>query len=457
MEKLVELSEQEALIEFQLNCKCRANVRLKSLNSTTPIAFKVQTSSPHKFLVNPPNGLIPPLSYATFQIVLKSQSQLPSSFPRSPSDRFLIKTAEFTGSTQSIQPESIPSWFNSETQLVTYDLKLKVAYVGIFLLRHAISVNDVDAVKNIVKRQKSVVTDLSLLCEAGLKMTTRVKVDNGDTTTVEEPKWVSNGWTELHVAAAFDRKDDLMRLIKEALEKGESLDCRDKDGCTAMHVGANKGNVELVKLLAQGGADINCKSNNGETALYAAAANGDQQMVDLLMELGANPIISTDNSGRTSIDIAREKGHIEIAKVLEQGELVLTAARRGEVKNVQQLLRKGGNPNYADQYGLTGLHAAAIKGHTDIISLLIEFGMDLECKDKEGHTALHLAVEGGNLETVELLVNNGAKINATTTKGATPIYLAKAMGYDDILEFLLSKGAPPPSLPSSSSSFSSML
>ncbi|KAF5200513.1 Ankyrin repeat domain-containing protein [Thalictrum thalictroides] len=471
MERLVELSEQEVQIDFQLNCKCRANVHLRSLSTTTPIAFKVQTSSPNKFLVNPPNGLIPPLSYATFQIILKPQTQLPSSFPRSPSDRFLIKTAKFHSSSESvyiIQSETINSWFNSEAQLVTYDLKLKVAYVGVFLLRHAITLSDTDAVKNIIKRQKSIVTDLSsddseslvrlatessnsgklieLLSQAGLKTNNaRQKLDNGD--VVEESKWVFKGWTDLHVAAAFNRMDEVSSWIKEVCEKGGSLDHRDRDGQTALHVAANKGNVECVKMLIEGGADKNAKCNDGWTALYTAAANGNCQIVELLMELGADPMISTED-GRTAVDIAQDKGHKEVVKILEQGDMVLTTARRGEVNNLKQLLQRGANPNYKDQYGLTALHASAIKGHKDIVSMLIESGMDLECHDKENHTALHLAVEGGNFETVELLVNKGANINAMSMKGATPTYMAKAMGYDNISHFLLNRGA------SSSSSLS---
>lgn len=40
----------------------------------SPIAFKVQTSSPHKFLVKPPNSLILPLCHATFHVILKPQA-----------------------------------------------------------------------------------------------------------------------------------------------------------------------------------------------------------------------------------------------------------------------------------------------------------------------------------------------------------------------------------------------
>lgn len=164
MERLVEVCEPaEVRIEFALNCKCRATVRLRSLSQTTPIAFKIQTSSPNKFLVNPPSGLIPPLSFATFQVILKPQSHLPRSYPRSPSDRFLVKTAEFaTNSSASTHPDSINSWFSSRPYgFSTHDLKLKVVFVGPVLLRDAVSRSDLDAVRSLIKRQRSVLADLS--------------------------------------------------------------------------------------------------------------------------------------------------------------------------------------------------------------------------------------------------------------------------------------------------------
>lgn len=111
--KIVSVSVSEVVIEFALNCKCRANVVLTSLCATAGVAFKVQTSSPTKFLVNPPSGIIPPLSNITFQIVLKPQTQLPADYPRSPHDRFLVRAAKLTSSLQPHQ--SIASWLSSQT------------------------------------------------------------------------------------------------------------------------------------------------------------------------------------------------------------------------------------------------------------------------------------------------------------------------------------------------------
>ncbi|CBI25437.3 unnamed protein product, partial [Vitis vinifera] len=393
--RLVEVSDHEVRIDFALGCKCRANVRLTSLSANTPIAFKVQTSSPQKFLVSPPTGLIPPLSSAAFQVILKPQSQPPAMFPRSPTDRFLIKTAlaaEF--STQSTQPDSINSWFASRP---TQDLKLKVVFVGPFLLRHAVAAGD-------------------LLVEAGLKSEARAKIDK--MSLEEETRWASKGWTGIHVAAAFDRTEELARLVK--LLGSGPLDFRDNEGRTALHLAVSKGNIQCARTLVEAGAD---------------------------------PTITAGHRGRSPLDIARDKGHKEIVEILEQGETVLTTARRGELKPLELLLQRGASINHRDQYGLTALHVAAIKGHKDVALLLIRFGLGLECQDSEGHAPLHLAVEGGSMETVEVLVDEGANINARSKRGATPLYMANALGYHDIAQFLVNRGASSSSLPPSSSPY----
>ncbi|KAL4576114.1 hypothetical protein LXL04_012203 [Taraxacum kok-saghyz] len=444
MEKLVEVSDQVVCIDFVLGTKCRATVRLRSLSATTAIAFKIQTSSPHKFLVNPPSGLISPLSQSTFQIILRPQPKIPSTFPRSASDKFLLRTC-LVGSAGPTNPDTITSW--------THDIKLKVAFVGPFLLRHAVNSGDCDAVRSMVKFQKTILSELStreaeslhrvatrldnavemvsLLLETGLKIgsTTRILED------VEESRWTEKGWSELHVAVAYDRADEVSRLIK--MRKPGALDCQDREGKTPLYLAASKGYERCVKLLAGAGANVDAKRIDGCTALYRAAAKGDRRMVKLLTDLGADPSIVADNRNRSSIDVARDEGHKEVVETLERGEEVLNAARRGDLARLEFLLETDASVNFRDQYGLTAIHIAAIKGHKDVVMLLVEFGSDLECTDAEGRTPLHLAVVGGGRDMVEVLLNRGANVNAKCKSGATPLQVAEAVGDEIVTQCLL--------------------
>ncbi|XP_071707046.1 protein VAPYRIN-LIKE-like [Rutidosis leptorrhynchoides] len=446
MEKLLEVSDHVVCIDFVLGTKCRTTVRLRSLSAKTPIAFKIQTSSPQKFLVSPPSGLISPLSQSTIQIILKPQAQIPSEFPRSVSDRFLIRTVRVDSTEFELtQIDNITTWTN--------DIKLKVVFVGPFLLRHAVNNGDCDAVRSMFKFQKNILTELttreteslhrvatrldnsvdmvSLLLESGLRIESTLSKTRS-LADVEECKWMEKGWTELHVAVAFDQTDEIQRLIK--MGKCGMLDCKDKEGRTALFLAASKGYERSVKLLAGAGSNVDSKRNDGWTALYRAAMKGDRRIVKVLIELGADPSIAVEQ--RSAFDVARKAGHNDIVETLERGEQVLTAARRGDLDRLEFLLETDASVNFRDQYGLTAIHMAAIKGYKDVVMLLVEFGADLESTDDEGRTPLHMAVVGGSKDTVEVLIIRGANVNAECYKGTIPLQIAQTMGNEIITQFL---------------------
>lgn len=132
----------------------------------------------------------------------------------------------------------------------------------------------------------------------------------------------------------------------------------------------------------------------------------------------------------------------EVVVFMEEGEAILEASRRGDVRELEFLLRGGAaSVNYRDRCGLTALHYAACKGHKDVVLMLVEAGWDLECEDEEGHVPLHMAVEGGDFETVQILVDKGVNLNARNSGGATPLFMARGWGHDDIYQLLKSKGA----------------
>lgn len=75
----------------------------------------------------------------------------------------------------------------------------------------------------------------------------------------------------------------------------------------------------IVKLLKRG-ADVNLSDKNSMTALHHAAASDDDELVDLLLEHSAN-IEALDDQGKTPSDLAREKGHVVLATMIENTHL----------------------------------------------------------------------------------------------------------------------------------------
>ncbi|KAG8651487.1 hypothetical protein MANES_07G133005v8 [Manihot esculenta] len=353
-----------------------SNVRLRSLSATTPIAFKVQTSWPHKFLVNPPTGLIPPSSSTIFQIILRPQTHLPSSFPRSPSDHFLIKTAPFPPNSSDLtNPDSLNSWFSSLPLWSTQDFKLKVAFVGPFLLRHAVSCGDVNSVKNIIKRQRSILSELSH----------RERLSRSFELLLS--------WLTLRVCFG-------------------PLDLRDKEGRTPLHFAAGRGNIKCARVLVESGADKDANSKDGRTALYRAAANGDHKMVEMLIEMGSDPTIA-DNHGRSAFDVARDKGHKGANKNYKDqyGFTALHAAAiKGHKDIVSMLVEFGVDLECQDNEGHSSLHFAVEGGSLETVEVLVGRGANVNAMSNRGATPLYMARTLGYTDISQFLVSRGASL-----------------------------------------------
>ena len=163
-----------------------------------------------------------------------------------------------------------------------------------------------------------------------------------------------------------------------------------------MHLAADLGNVELVKVLLEAGANPNARDEyNGFTILqgrriYKWSADKIVEIVKLLLEAGANP--NDSNSGsQTPLHRAAYEGNVEVIKMLleaganpnaNQGRYtpLHTVAQDGNVEAVKMLLEAGANPNAP---GLSGTPLASaeygrdttqgsIKPYQEIIRLLLE-------------------------------------------------------------------------------------
>ena len=124
-----------------------------------------------------------------------------------------------------------------------------------------------------------------------------------------------DGFTALHFACFFGQPDAAHLLI----EGGAAVDAVAANPTQVMplHSAASSRNLEAARLLLERGAPVNARQQAGWVPIHAAAQNGDRPMVELLLEHGADPKLVNDQ-GKTSALVAREKGHAEIATLLEE-------------------------------------------------------------------------------------------------------------------------------------------
>ena len=100
------------------------------------------------------------------------------------------------------------------------------------------------------------------------------------------------------------------------------------------------------------------------------------------------------------------------------------AARDGDLKVVQEAIRKKANIEIKKRYELTPLMVAVLNNHGAIVSALIAVGAKVDTRDEEGRGALTFAAQKGFVDIVQMLLAKGADPNTKTFNGVTALILA---------------------------------
>ncbi|XP_063579526.1 ankyrin repeat domain-containing protein 17 isoform X11 [Pongo abelii] len=229
----------------------------------------------------------------------------------------------------------------------------------------------------------------------------------------------SNHDTALTLACAGGHEE----LVQTLLERGASIEHRDKKGFTPLILAATAGHVGVVEILLDNGADIEAQSERTkDTPLSLACSGGRQEVVELLLARGANKE-HRNVSDYTPLSLAASGGYVNIIKIL------LNAG--AEI-----------NPRTGSKLGISPLMLAAMNGHTAAVKLLLDMGSDINAQiETNRNTALTLACFQGRTEVVSLLLDRKANVEHRAKTGLTPLMEAASGGYAEVGRVLLDKGA----------------
>ena len=277
-----------------------------------------------------------------------------------------------------------------------------------------------------------------------------------------------DGQTLLHISA----KNNDIEAVSLLIKKGAKIDSLDAEGKTPLLVALERRNVEVAKLLASNSADlfkkdnfgsspffyarevgllsnilnsktINQKDENGKTPLHYAVEDYDVLLVKQILTLGVPPIgIKEDGSNLLTIAY-RSPSKIEAAKIASLLLLAGVEPLYGDFKEFEQSVIKR---NYGARFtdGMTALHVVASKGYLGFVKHLIEQGCPVNAKNIANSTALHEAVRKGNTSCVSVLLSNGADPTITDSFGNTPLHIVMPKSSRlEIFNLLLSKGTNP--------------
>ncbi|CAJ0965881.1 unnamed protein product [Ranitomeya imitator] len=148
--------------------------------------------------------------------------------------------------------------------------------------------------------------------------------------------------------------------------------------------------------------------------MSTAAARGDLEQLEDLLQRTPN-VDALNRFGRTALQVMR-LGCPAIASLL---------------------LRRGADPNLQDSSGFSVLHDTARAGFQDTLQILLDFHADVNLQDKDGNIALHLAAKEGHLHMVQYLVlHTDTVVTHRNRNGDTPCDLARMYNREQVVVWL---------------------
>ncbi|EXU96965.1 ankyrin repeat protein [Metarhizium robertsii] len=230
-----------------------------------------------------------------------------------------------------------------------------------------------------------------------------------------DPSSVTDGRTPLELAVTRGNLD----IINMLLEHGANMHNPSDGGLTLLHIAAQYGYVDVLKVLLNRGFDPPVTTAGVRTPLQLAICNERIAAACFLIQKTTNHgasmqtfLSAMHHGAAVTLAVLHLKAGVARDGLINTrdrvGRTVLfMAARQGlKPRIVQEFVNRGADPRIADHFGTTPIFAAARNGHIDVVRqlLVIEPGL-IESTDNlyGGHSLLYWAQRSGNRQLVDLL------------------------------------------------------
>lgn len=177
--------------------------------------------------------------------------------------------------------------------------------------------------------------------------------------------------------------------------KPDQLESDEERATWDTFVASATGDTEALRTLIAANPRLSRAEYWYTSAMHFAVREGHVEAVRLLLDAGAEPEANGLHDG-SLIDMARERGHMEIVAVLD-----LARERRGRVE--------AGSDTHP-------VHVALTSGDVEAVRRSLDRDPDsLHIGNSKGASPLHRAVGRGEFDIVRLLLARGANVHATVS------------------------------------------
>lgn len=171
--------------------------------------------------------------------------------------------------------------------------------------------------------------------------------------------------------------------------------------------------------------------------LRLACGRGQLDEVEQLVRRGCDPNCS-DGSGWSALHYAAEYGQLSAVETLVR---LSANSTENQTEDSDTSPTTPLQINARDASGWTPLLCASANGHTSVVTRLLELGSDIGIATAAGRTALHWACSRDMVETATALLAAGADADALDRSGWTPLHCASLHGSSRCVGVLQAHGA----------------
>lgn len=221
----------------------------------------------------------------------------------------------------------------------------------------------------------------------------------------------------IHAAATSNN----VKIALKFIDQGGDPNSVNGRSQTALHVAAQTGSLDIIKLLISiPGIDVNKKAIYDLTPLHLAISSYQISIIEMLLDVESLDINIKDNDGLTPLNFSVK---------FNDSYLVSLLLKRNEI-----------DVNTRSENFFSPLHRAAKLNAFNVMKTLMSHpNVDVNSSSLSNMLPIHSAADAGSLECLKLLVQrNDVDINQPTKYGRTPLHFAVIANRIEVVKYLVS-------------------
>ncbi|OAD60715.1 85 kDa calcium-independent phospholipase A2 [Eufriesea mexicana] len=214
--------------------------------------------------------------------------------------------------------------------------------------------------------------------------------------------------------------------VQMLIEAKSSLEHLDYNANTVYHYAAKSTKEIILTLGGDLPNSLNSRNSDGYTPMHVACLNNKPECVKALLLIGADVNIPATEGQSSSPgyvgDFLHSKPNVLHSEDMKFGGTPLHWSLSREVINA--LIESNCDIDALNFNGRTALHIMAMRKRLSCVVALLSHMCSVNIFDSDGNTPLHLAVSANALAIVQILIGFGADIDVKNWQSETPRHLA---------------------------------